>query len=63
MFEYFFAKKLSDKRRAEDLRALNLVLSNGQEERRTSDRIETDFADSATALPMGFIDRQLPVLE
>jgi hypothetical protein len=63
MFEYFFAKKLSERTRAQNLRQLNSALAYDGIERRASERLESDYADTATTLPKGFVDRRAAAAE
>jgi hypothetical protein len=57
MFEYFFAKKINDRQRDIALRELNSVLLGNHAERQGATRDEQVLADSATSLPLGFVDR------
>ncbi len=63
MFEYFFAKKLSDRNRDQQLRTLNANLDSGMLDRRSAERGCDGFADSATSLPAGFVERRVAATE
>jgi hypothetical protein len=57
MFEYFFAKKLNDRTRDQQLRELNTALGS-KDVSYAGDNKDKVFGDAATSLPPSFLNRQ-----